>query len=72
MNAQKHRGVLYFPDDAEAKAFANEMLAGTRFQESFRVVRYIKGYAVQLHRSGPYLGSEEDAFEDHSCRWCSS
>jgi hypothetical protein len=40
----------------------------TEWLNHSRVVWYEKGLAVQLHKSGPYLG--QDNIKYHHCYWC--
>jgi hypothetical protein len=45
-----HKGIRYFPTYQEAEAFAQA--AGVI---GYRLVSYIRGWAIQIRISGPYL-----------------
>ena len=49
-----YQGVVYFPDSDTARAFG-ERYARLEWPE-WRVVEYGRGFAVQLRKSGDYLG----------------
>ena len=59
----------YFPTYTIAQLTAQEL--PEKWQQWYRIVLYTPGYAIQLHRSGPYVGDGVD-IETHSCRWCPS
>lgn len=56
----------YFPTYSAAQAAAQEL--PEKWQQHYRIRSYTLGWAVQLHCSGPYLGSLNP--ETHLCRWC--
>ena len=60
------QNVKYWPE-REAAELAREGLPA-RWQPHSRVVEYGRGFAVQLHRSGPYLGAIDP--NRHECPWC--
>ena len=62
-----HRGVRYYSD----RFTANLVLKGLpqQWDETARIVEYGRGYAVQLHKSGPYFGGETNP-DTHKCDWC--
>lgn len=45
------RGVYYFASPDEARTFAEKIGAPTD-----RIVEYLLGFAIQFHKSGPYVG----------------
>jgi len=61
-------GIFYYPTYVEARNIMNR-ITESRFDHTKRVVRYELGWAVQLHKSGPYLGRDCKPHE-HKCRWC--
>jgi len=60
-----HGGIWYFNTRSDAEQYAK--LNGFE-----RVVGFQLGYAVQLHRSGPYAGPHFRLTESmrHTCQWC--
>jgi len=62
-----HADIYYWTTHGEA----HDVLSALPYQytNAARVVGYPRGWAVQLHRSGPYLGP---GFRptDHSCARC--
>ena len=66
----KHRGIFYFDSRQDAIQYAigyGPMSAGWKIRE------YVKGHAIQLHDSGPYLGPKLNTPEQittHCCAWC--
>lgn len=62
------RGVDYHETFEAARERVRALPA--RFRHSGRVVGFEAGYAVQLHRSGPYLGPGLPDPEAHACAWC--
>lgn len=61
---RKHKGVYYFDkrETAESALKALEWPNG-------RIVEYERGFAVQVHKSGPYL-PEVIELKYHKCDWC--
>ena len=58
------RGVYYWKDRTQAVSVRDSLVPAGR------VVEFSLGIvAVQLHRSGPYLGPGLD-IASHSCNWC--
>ena len=46
-----HKGIYYFPTYESARNYAREHGAPTN-----RIISYGRGWAIQLHVSGPYVG----------------
>ena len=61
--------IWYFPERWQAVEFAHETLDHSRFAFEYRVVEYTVGHAIQLHKSGEYLGPHVDV-KTHRCAWC--
>jgi hypothetical protein len=57
-----HRGIYYFPSFSDAFRYAQQVGAPTD-----RIIAYERGYAIQLHVSGPYVGAQSSCL---GCRWC--
>lgn len=55
MKTRTHKGIFYFPTHRSAHAYAAEHDAPA----SNRIIQYGRGYAIQLHVSGPYVGPAE-------------
>ncbi len=61
-----HKGIFYFPTWQDAKVYAVSIFAPTD-----RILSFDKGWAIQWHKSGPYVGP--DAMEHGvttRCAWC--
>ena len=67
--AAEHKGIFYW-DSHEAAQEASTIWMHPKWRNLYRIVEYERGFAVQLHRSGPYLGRDL-ATSRHSCPWCS-
>jgi hypothetical protein len=67
--AKVSAGTYYFGTLAGAKAYGAQALAGTQFAASHQVIQYAAGYAVQLHKSGTYLGPGVNP-ATHLCFFC--
>jgi hypothetical protein len=59
----KKRGTYYWLNLEDAVAVRDATVPAGR------VVSYQIGHAVQLHKSGPYIGPDVDIV-NHSCAWC--
>ena len=66
--AVTHKGVWYWPTMSQADS-AMTASAWLRWLHTARVVEYQRGFAVQLHKSGPYLGPDLEP-ATHKCKWC--
>lgn len=49
-----HNGVWYFPDFWAAHDYAL-----TKGYPTDRIIEYVRGFAIQLRKSGPYVGPGE-------------
>ena len=58
-------GVYYFTTRDMAAAFAQSIHA-----PAHRIVEYQRGYAIQWHTSGPYVGPTN--LTHSGCEWCDS
>jgi hypothetical protein len=60
---REHKGIYYFPTQQTATAFAATLNAPTD-----RIIKYGLGWAIQWHRSGAYVGPQDQ--EHKGCAWC--
>jgi hypothetical protein len=58
-----YRGDYYWKSFSDARAWRDANMPGGR------IVNYSRGWAVQLHVSGPYAGPDFNAAA-HACAWC--
>lgn len=57
------RGIFYFPTSEAARAYAVTIGAPTD-----RILQFVRGWAIQFHTSGPYVGP--DVLTHAGCRFC--
>ena len=46
-----HKGIFYFPSYESAREFAD-----SQGHPTDRIIAYERGWAIQLRKSGPYVG----------------
>ena len=63
LDQTERKGVYYFPTRDAAIVFARSINAPTD-----RIIAYQRGYAIQWHKSGAYVGS--DSLTHSGCAWC--
>lgn len=61
-DVKTHRGIYYFPTWLAATLYAQSINAPTD-----RILSFQRGWAIQWHRMGPYVGPENLTHEH--CRW---
>lgn len=61
-------GARYYPNRRQAEEAAAAL--PERWRHSHRVRLFERGWAIQLHDSGPYVGGTDCEPQTHVCRWC--
>lgn len=54
-----HKGIYYFPSYSEAFKYASDNGYPTD-----RIISYQLGWAIQLYKSGPYVGDHDNQSND--------
>ena len=62
------KGIYYWSDYNDAVA-AGKRILPDEWHQHMKVRNYQKGFAVQIHNSGSYLGPNFNGY-NHECPWC--